>query len=92
MTTTGTNICPATWPTHGKHKFENGTCSCGKHWFDVPCTAKHRKGRHEIYINAGPGGKRDPKAGWMCCQACGANGPDPYAHQCNDGACCHYER
>ena len=34
-----------------------------------------RDGRHSIYFNAGPGGKRHKVAGWQCCENCGANGP-----------------
>lgn len=40
-----------------------------------PCPAPGRNGHHEVYINAGPGGKRSKREGWQCCQACGANGP-----------------
>jgi hypothetical protein len=55
---------------------------------DKPCLAPSRQphGHHEIYIHAGPGGKRDPKLGWICCQACGANGPDPDYNPNADGS------
>lgn len=38
-----------------------------------PCTTL--SGKHALYFNAGPGGKRDYREGWLCCESCGANGP-----------------
>jgi hypothetical protein len=40
-----------------------------------PCPVEGRNGQHSLYANAGPGGKRDKKEGWQCCESCGANGP-----------------